>query len=122
MAKQKRKRLTVPFGDGRFEAQYAEDHMVCAYCWGKLTQRYDADDGRWYAVCAANEAHIGFHHVVFKEREISRDTVTSAEIRDFYRRSAFAAEFGLTPPLTGQALQDQLASMKRVLGRDDSGF
>jgi len=116
------RRASTNDGDGRYIAQYAADHCVCAYCWSPLSQRFDADSGMWEAVCAANEAHVGYHHQAFKDSEISKHTVTAFEVKEFYRETSFAAGFGLTPRLHGQALQDHVAAMKRMLGRDDRLF
>lgn len=108
--------------DGRYSSQYAVDHCVCAYCWSPLIQRYDEDEGRWYAVCADNDQHVGFHHRAFKVSEIDRHSVLYADVKNFYRETCYAADFGLTPKLTGAALQDRAAQLKRMLGRDDSGL
>lgn len=108
--------------DGRYAAQYAADHCVCAYCWGVLTQQYDEDDRRWYAVCAANPAHLGFHHKVFKEMTIDAHGFEAMEVQDFYSRTPFAEELGYAKPLSGQELIDHVQKMKRMLGRDDSGL
>jgi hypothetical protein len=108
--------------DGRYIAQYAADHCVCAYCWSPLAQRFDEESGMWEAVCSANEAHVGYHHIAFKDSEISKHSLTAFEIKEFYRETSFAAGFGLTPRLHGQALQDHVAALKRMLGRDDRLF
>lgn len=112
----------IPRDDGRYSAQYAADHCVCAYCWGVLVQRLDNEQGKWVAVCAENESHIGYHHAAFKTSEISRHTIAFMEVREYYRQTTYAQEFGLTPRLTGAALQDHAAKLKRVLGSDDSGI
>lgn len=108
--------------DGRYSSQYAVDHCVCAYCWGVLVQRYDDDERRWVAVCAENETHIGYHHNAFKTSEIDRHTFAYQEVKEYYRQTPYASEFGLTPRLTGAALQDHAAELKHMLGRDDSGL
>ncbi len=105
--------------DGRFFAQYAQDHCVCAYCWGPLVQIYDEETHQWVALCAANSAHVGYHHQAFKDAEINKHTTTYMEVREFYRQTVFAPEFGLTPRLTGQPLIDHAKAMKRQLGRVD---
>jgi hypothetical protein len=119
----KQKRVPrIDDGDGRYFAQYAADHCVCAYCWGVLTQIFDEDEQRWLAVCAEDDTHTGSHHQAYKAREIEKHSVSYQEVKEFYRETPFAAGFGLSPRLTGQALQDHYATLKRVLGRDDLGL
>jgi hypothetical protein len=108
--------------DGRYASQYAVDHCVCAYCWGVLVQRFDDELHRWVAVCADNDQHIGFHHIAFKAGEIDRHSIVYADVKNFYRETCYAKEFGLTPKLTGAALIDHAAKLKRMLGRDNSGL
>jgi hypothetical protein len=120
--RQQRRPPQVNDGDGRYYAQYAVDHCVCAYCWGPLTQIFDEDEGKWKAVCAANELHRGFHHAFYKQSEIDRHSIEVMQIKEFYRRTEFAAGFGLEPPLHGAELKARLEKYRKVLGRDDSGL
>jgi hypothetical protein len=108
--------------DGRYTAQYLVDRCVCAYCWQPLAQRYDEDARRWFAECANNPAHVGYHHRIFKEKQIDAHTFEAHEVSEFYRRTPYAAGLGYAPPLEGQALTDHAAHLKRMLGRDDSGL
>jgi len=108
--------------DGRRAAQYAVDHCVCGYCWGVLIQVFDDDSDSWLAVCADNDQHVGFHHVGFKNREVERHSHDYMATVEFYRQSEYAADFGLTPRLSGAALQEQFKRNRRALGRDDTGL
>jgi hypothetical protein len=87
-----------------------------------LSQIYAEDERKWVAVCAEDETHVGYHHQAYKAREIEKHSVSYQEVKAFYRETPFAAGFGLEPRLTGQALQDRFATLKHVLGRDDTGL
>src|SRR5512141_905077 len=125
---QTKRRRTPRFGfdeatDGRLAAMYEARHCVCAYCWGVLVERYDDERGGWLAECAAyGPDHQGVHHDAYKSATIATNTFAAWEVEDFYRRTEYAAGFGLTPPLTGEALQAKLAANKKALGRSGGGL
>lgn len=112
----------MPRDDGRYFAQYAADHCVCAYCWSPLVQIWDEDDQRWKAVCSDEPAHIGYHHQAFKSAQIDRHAIDSLDICEFYRESGYANAFGLTPRLQGRALQDRFQQLRAVMRGDDSAL
>lgn len=101
---------------------YAERRCVCGWCWSALVVLYDGESSRWVASCpTCDEVPTVYHHRAWVETTIAQSKMDALEVIDFYRRTEFAEQVGLTP-FVRESPEQVLTRNRKILRGDGSGL